>query len=238
MTGLSRRTVEPELMDTVPQTRDTLDKALGFLERTNRWFGGAGVVLSHLEAWCGRWPPDRPIHLLDVGTGSGDIPRSIAAWAGRRHLRVRVTGLELVPSIAAIARARLREYTEITIVDGNLFDLAASGARFDYVTACLLLHHVDPRETGRAIGALDRLAERGVVVSDLRRTWPGYLAVGAVSWLFGNAVVRHDGPLSVRRAFRVPELAELAREAGLTYLSARDEPYFRVSLSGEKPDAW
>jgi 2-polyprenyl-3-methyl-5-hydroxy-6-metoxy-1,4-benzoquinol methylase len=238
MLDFSRRAVEPELLDTRPQTKEALDGALDFLELTNRRFGGAQVVLSRFEAWCARWPADRAVRVLDVGTGSGDMPRAIVDWGAQRRLRVHVTGLELVPSIAAIARARLQGQPGTTIVDGDLFDLAASGATFDYVIASLLLHHIDPPDTCAALAALDRLAERGVIVSDLQRTWSAYLVIGAVSWLFGNAMVRHDGPVSVRRAFRPQELEALAREAGLGYLVARDERYFRVSLSGEKPGAW
>jgi hypothetical protein len=47
-------------------------------------------------------------------------------------------------------------------------------------------------------------------------------------------VVRHDGPVSVRRAFTVSELEELARRAGLGYLSARRHAGFRLSLTGAK----
>jgi 2-polyprenyl-3-methyl-5-hydroxy-6-metoxy-1,4-benzoquinol methylase len=238
MLDISRRAVEPELLDTRPQTKEALDGALDFLELTNRRFGGAQVMLSRFDDWRARWPADRLVRVLDVGTGSGDMPRAIVGWAARRHLRVHVTGLELVPSIAAIARARLQGQPGTAILEGNLFDLAATGATFDYVIASLLLHHVDPPDTCTALAALDRLAEHGLIVSDLQRTWSAYLVIGAVSWLFGNAMVRHDGPVSVRRAFRAHELEELARAAGLGYLVARDERYFRISLSGEKPGAW
>ena len=89
-----------------------------------------------------------------------------------------------------------------------------------------------------AVGALqdmDKLATRGVIVSDLHRTRGGYVAVSVLSRLFGNSVVQHDGPLSVRRAFRVRELDALAEEAGLPYLRVRvHHPWFRVSLAGEK----
>jgi 2-polyprenyl-3-methyl-5-hydroxy-6-metoxy-1,4-benzoquinol methylase len=238
MPNLSRRAVELELMDTVPQTGEALDKALEFLELTNRRFGGTGVVLSQLDAWCARWPQGRPVRLLDVGTGSADIPRSIVVWARRRGVPVQVTALERVPSIAAIARDRVAGLPEVTILNEDLFALARTGVTYDYVTACLFLHHVEPARTRLALETFDHLARCGLVVSDLRRTWPGYLAVGALALALGNAIVRHDGPLSVRRAFRASELQGLADEMGLTYLAARNESWFRVSLSGEKPDAW
>jgi hypothetical protein len=111
-------------------------------------------------------------------------------------VRLAVTGLELVNSITDLAREGVKRYPEIAIESGDLFELAATATRFDYVTAC------------------------------------------AAGLVLGNTIVRHDAPASVRRAFRRSELDQLARQAGLDYLAAREEPWFRVSLAGEKPDAW
>ena len=63
---------------------------------------------------------------------------------------------------------------------------------------------------------LRRVARMGVIVNDLVRSWHGY--VGA--WLVGhlltrNPLTRHDGPLSVRRAYTRAEMEQLARDAGL-----------------------
>jgi hypothetical protein len=55
-----------------------------------------------------------------------------------------------------------------------------------------------------------------------------------LSALAGNVIVRHDGPLSVRRAFTLPELSRLVHELDLRYLRARRESPFRLSLAGQK----
>ena len=81
---------------------------------------------------------------------------------------------------------------------------------------------------------IDALSTRGIVISDLLRTASSYWAVTALSCLIGNKVVRHDGPLSVRRAFLPQELSALAAESGFPYLKSKREPWFRVSLAGEK----
>lgn len=239
MRGLDSRIDAPELMDTVPASYPTMRRALAFLALTNRWFGGSRLVVRHLERWAPRWEePDQPISVLDVGTGLADIPMALVRWARSHGKRLTVTGLDLVASVADLARERVRHYPEITIVRGDLFSLAATPARYDYVTASLFLHHIDQPRTVAALAALGGLARRGLIVSDLKRTRASWLAVATAGFVLGNAIVRHDAPLSVRRAFRTAELAALARRAGLDYLTARAEPWFRVSLAGEKPDAW
>ncbi len=239
MTDLSQRRHIPELMDTIPVSMVAMRGALRFLELTNRWFGGCGLVVRHLAAWAARWPrAGEAISVLDVGTGTADIPMALVRWARARGVRLTVTGLDLVRSITELAKARVRQCPEISIVSGDLFDFARTNARFDYVTASLFLHHVEPARTPEALGLLSGLARRGLIVSELQRTRAAYLAILGAGYVLGNRIVRHDAPASVRRAFLKSELEFLARQAGLDYLAAQTEPFFRLSLAGEKADAW
>ena len=235
MWDLRRRVPDPELMDTVDHPAPVLRRALAFLELTNRRFGGTAVVLRKLEAWSEGWSRTGSIHILDVGAGGGDIPLSIVSWARRRDFRLKVTALDSIPTIAEIARQRVGGDPDVAVVVGDLFELARGEERFDYVIASLVLHHVRPERTVEALRACDRLAVRGLIVSDLQRSWPSLVAVTSISLLTGNFIVRHDAPLSVRRAFRVRELRGFADSAGLGYVVASAEPWFRVSLAGEKP---
>lgn len=223
-----------ELMDTLKLPADVMKKVLGFLRVTNIYFGGIKVVLNHLDAWSPAWRPEETIRILDVGTGGGEIPLAISAWAKTRGLNVQVTGVDAVPEIAAIARAQTRHDDRVEIRRDDLFEMSQRNEKFDYVIASLFLHHIPPSQNGDALRVFDRMAARGVIVSDLLRTRAGYCAVAALSRLIGNSIVRHDGPLSVRRAFLPEELRRLAMDAGCPYLKSRREPWFRVSLAGEK----
>ncbi len=231
---LDRRAVADEIMDTEPLPPRVVDRTLAFLELTNRWFGGTGIVLRALQRWSAAWPADGRIRVLDVGTGAADIPRAILAWAHSLGLDLEVTGIDAAPDVVAAARERARGVPGLAIERASLAEVAASGRRFDYVTASLFLHHVPPDGVPGALASLDRLATRGVVVSDLRRSWLALAGVSLLAYVAGNRVVRHDGPLSVRRAFTVRELREAAAGLGLRYLEARAEGPFRVSLCGEK----
>ena len=105
---------------------------------------------------------------------------------------------------------------------------------FDYVTCALFFHHLTDEGVLWTLRSFDRLAVRGVIVNDLVRSWRHYFW----SWLFTrpfNAILRHDGPLSVRRAFRPAELSALARRAGLAWLSVRTHFGHRMTLAGERP---
>ncbi len=232
--GLEGRVSADEIMDTVPLSPQVVDETLGFLELTNRRFGGSGVVLRMLQQWRASWPAGCRLRVLDVGTGAADIPCALLAWSRSTGVDLDVTAIDSAPDVVAAARERVRGVRGLSIEHASVADVAASGRQFDYVTASLLLHHVPPDRVDDALVSLDRLATRGVVVSDLKRSWPALVAVSLLSYTAGNSVVRHDGPLSVRRAFTADELRNMAAGLGLSYLKARSEGPFRVSLSGEK----
>jgi 2-polyprenyl-3-methyl-5-hydroxy-6-metoxy-1,4-benzoquinol methylase len=235
--GLTERATDDELIDTVPMSEPEVRATLGFLQLTNRRFGGTRTILQHLAAWSAGWPTGRTMHLLDVGTGAADIPVAVVEWARRRGMPIRVTAIDSSADIAAAARTAVRAVPEIAVEQIDLFELAAAGRRFDIVMASLFLHHVPPERISDALRAIDRLADRGVIISDLLRSSLTWAAVGALAFVTGNRIVRHDAPLSVRRAFRVGELGRLAATAGLPHLGARREGHFRVSLSGWKVTA-
>jgi len=213
---------------------DRLRRALGFLRLTNRFFGGEAVILGHMERFRRNWPPGASISVLDVGTGSADIPAALVRWARARGVSMRVTALDRSQAVLALARENAAAFPEVVVREGDFFDLARSGETFDYVTASLFLHHLPPGREVEALRGFDRLAKRGVIVSDLSRGPAAFAGVWLLSRLAGDDIVRHDGPLSVRRAFTPEDLSRSAEEAGLEYLRVRRRPWFRLSLAGEK----
>ncbi|OGR83828.1 MAG: hypothetical protein A2901_01480 [Elusimicrobia bacterium RIFCSPLOWO2_01_FULL_54_10] len=233
MIDLSRAAVEREIMDTEACSQTELNEALGFLKITNRFFGGRRVILRNLQVFSKNWGRDEEIRILDVGCGLGDLDIAILNWAERRNFKVRITGLEMISQIAETAKDQTRGIPQIEILQADILNFTPVQP-FDYVIASLFLHHIPPSQQVAALKKLDQIAVRGMILSDLERTWAGLLAVKALAYLAGNRIVRHDGPLSVRRAFRPEELRALARAAGLNYLKAEKECFFRLSLAGEK----
>jgi 2-polyprenyl-3-methyl-5-hydroxy-6-metoxy-1,4-benzoquinol methylase len=232
--GLRSRSSATELMDTVSLPPDVADETLRFLEMTNRRFGGTAILLRYLDEWRSAWTADKRVTVLDVGTGAADIPVALVSWARSVGVALQVTGIDLAPDVVDVARRRTSGMHEITIEREQLSDVARAGRQFDVVVASLFLHHVLPDDTVQALRDLDRAARHGVIVGDLRRSPGALAAVSLLSVVAGNAIVRHDGPLSVRRAFTVDELSRLAGDADLPYLRARPEGRFRVSLAGQK----
>lgn len=226
-----RRGSGAELMDAPEVDRAELARSLRDLRGVNRWLGGTRVVLRHLRGMIDRLGTEQ-CTVLDVATGSGDIPLKVARWARREGLRVRITATDLHPQTLALARAHTASEPYVTVESADALALPYRDHSFDFVLCSTALHHFEGDEPVRVLRELDRVARWGVVVNDLARSRAALLGariLAATVWRT-HPVTRHDGPLSVRRSFTPDELLELAREAGIRGARAYSHFPFRLAL--------
>jgi ubiquinone/menaquinone biosynthesis C-methylase UbiE len=226
----ARRTAA-ELLDEPCIGASALAGNLDDLHRANRWLGGLALVRRLLWPAIAALPPDETVRVLDVGTGGADVPRTLVAWARRERRRLTVVGLDRSAPVLAYAGARIRGESAVRLVRADADALPFGPGSFDYVLCCLTLHHLAPAEAVAALAGWAQVARRAVVVVDLERSWPGYVG----TWLWSractaNPLTRHDGPLSVLRAYTAGELRALTAAAGLARVEIYRLPLFRLAL--------
>jgi SAM-dependent methyltransferase len=214
-----------ELLDAPAHERAELVQALDQIAEVNRWLGGQRAVLRALAPLLGH---GRLHRVLDVGTGAADIPLAIDAWAQRHRLAVHIIATDRHPQMRAIAAERTAATSAIIISGADALALPFRERAVDVVLLSLTLHHFEPDAQLRALREAGRVAGRAVIINELERGWPNYLGargLAATRWR-GNRLTRHDGPLSVLRAFRRQELAALARTAELR-IESLERSFFR-----------
>ncbi|MDD5761022.1 MAG: methyltransferase domain-containing protein [bacterium] len=228
-----RRTL-PELLDLPHDSnaRDELEGLFKDLTLVNDHFGNGRAVVKHLAAMNAE-TADEGFTVLDVATGTADIPVTIAKWARQAGIRVRVTAVDLDPLTINIARKRSKYYPEITLAVADGFNLPFANQRFDYVLCSKTAHHFTDEEVTLMIREFSRVARRGYVIVDLRRNWIAYILIFLMTRLFSrNRLSRSDGPLSVLKSFTPEELAALASKSGTSVFRVSKEPFWLMVLEG------
>jgi len=212
-----------ELLDHPDADPATVAASLHHIARSNRWFGGWAAVRYGLGALLAGVKPGSRLTLLDVGTGSGDLPRAAAHWAGRRGFTLEPLGVERHRTAAALA---LR--SGVPTLLGCAGALPLRPGSVDVVLASQLVHHLTPQATVDFLRAATRVARVGVVIADLRRSVVALAGfwIGARLFRFDPAT-RADGMTSVRRGFQAAELDRLLRRAGIEARTRR-RPGFRL----------
>lgn len=162
-----------------------------------------------------------PLTVLDVATGGGDVPAMIARRATAAGIGVRVMGIDLHPQVAGEAVRRTRALPRVAIVRADALHLPLADRSVDVALCSYTLHHFSRPDARALLCELRRVSRLGLVVADLLRSRAAY----RLAWLLlhlwgpGHHLSRRDGPLSIRRAYTVPELQQLAAEAGLPHPS-------------------
>lgn len=209
------RATTPELMDTEDCGYEAFRDCLADLAAVNRLTLAQRPTLAFLERLRrgGRWPQDRPLRLLDVGSGYGDMLRRIDRWAEERGLAVELTGLDLNPGSARAAAEATPGGRPIRWVTGDVFAYPGDA---DIIISSLFAHHLDDAALVRFLAWMEARAGLGWFVNDLhRKAFPYYgfaLLAAVMRW---HRFVRHDGPVSISRAFRPADWRRLAAPAGL-----------------------
>lgn len=223
-----KRSTEKEMMDLPGQPKELLADDLRNLRVINRYLGGYRNVLRGLARLVNEQRLDR-FTLLDLGTGSGDIPAVIARWARRQQIVARISGLEREAATVEEAVDQTRSFPEITILRGDATAPPFGAGSFDFVLTSQLLHHFKDEQIIALLRTWARLARRGIIVSDLVRHPVAYHGIRLLTKGFTrNVMTRTDAPLSVQRACTISEWRELLRRADVGRLRVRWMFPFRV----------
>jgi SAM-dependent methyltransferase len=183
------------------------------LMQVNRIVFSYRPTLQWLEQFAGH--NKRPLHILDVGSGAGDMLRKIERWAQAKKIAVRLTGIDLNPHAAQAAREFTQDRSEIEWVTGEVFEFAPERG-IDVVLSSLFAHHLKDAEIVRFLAWMERTAALGWFVNDLKRARGSYVGFTMLSRVMRwHRFVQHDGPVSIQRAFREADWERYASEAGL-----------------------
>lgn len=222
-----------ELMDEPAVDTADLARSLADLRGVNRLLGGRRSVFHHLLPMVRRLGrPDAPVRVLDVATGSGDLPLALAAWGRAKGVALQVTATDAHPGTLALARAHTADDPHVEVRAADALDLPFDDGAFDLAFCSTALHHFDPHPAIRVLREMNRVAAHGFVVGDLRRSVTAFVGarlLAATVWR-NSRLTRHDGPLSVKRSYTAEEVAMLAHAAGLPDARVHTHLPFRLAL--------
>jgi hypothetical protein len=222
-------------MDDPAASRAELDASLRFIRSVNRFLGGAGAAIRELRRWSTGWSRDERIRIIDLGTGSADIPLQMVRWASSRGYRLQVVATDLHPTTLELAREHVgdREDIELAAVDATtLMDHYEPGS-FDYAHAGMFLHHLPDVTVLTVLRIMDRLVRRGLIWNDPVRSSVGRLGVRLLT-IGSPPMVKHDGIVSVDAGFTRREALDLAHRVGLERVRYRTHLLHRFTLVSDK----
>jgi SAM-dependent methyltransferase len=240
---VDRLAATAELLDGPLDDAAALDGNLRDLRRVNRWLFGARLSVRAVDALIGdsrvRDDDHSRVRILDVGTGAADIPVALLVAARRTGRPAEVLAVDSRSEVLEASRRvdpRLRRLRGLTLDCSDGRALPYEDDSFDVAHSSLLVHHLEPDEAVAVLRELARVARHGVVLNDLLRSRRALAGARLLATLgTRNRLTRHDGPLSVRRAYTAPELDALLMRAGLRPVARFRDPFRHRTAIAARP---
>jgi len=226
-----QRATTQELIDQLDCDPALASDSYRFMETVNSYFGGIQTVQRFLSAEIEKRSSASPLRILDIGSGSCDIPLAVSRWARAHDMPLHVTCLETSAQAFAIARARLERAGDpaVQVLQQDAFIYQPSEP-YDFAVASMCFHHFTTTQILTLVQRLRGFVRRSLLINDLRRSPFASFGAGLLLAVTGAPEgVRHDALLSIRRGFKVHELsAMLGQLPGITVLV---EPvrWFRIA---------
>jgi SAM-dependent methyltransferase len=218
---LSRRSGEIEWLDGAGANPAELEFFLRDLARFNGAMFGHRAVIGWLRRAVKDVPQGRPLTLVDVGCGYGDLLRAIWRWAEPRGVALRLIGLDLSRETIRIAQAAGVETDGIEYQVGDVFAFRPPEP-VDFVVSSLLAHHLSDELIVTFLRWMEQTARSGWLIYDLQRhPVPHYFIalIGRLTRL--NPQMIRDGLISVERSLTAAEWRGRLAAAGIASEAVR-----------------
>jgi 2-polyprenyl-3-methyl-5-hydroxy-6-metoxy-1,4-benzoquinol methylase len=202
-----------------------------FMETVNCYFGGIRTVRRFLAAETAGRHAGAPLRILDIGSGSCDIPLAVSRWARARGIPLHFTCLEMAGHAVDIARRQLARAGDPAVQLLQEDVLTHQPAEpYDLAVASMCFHHFSNAQILTLLQRLRGFVLNSVLINDLRRSRLASLAARLLLADTGTpAGVRHDALLSIRRGFKISELSTLLRQLDSVTVSVEPARWFRIA---------
>ena len=209
-----KRSFDPavlEIMDRPQPVSLELERDLQSLRQLNRWFGSYRLVLRFMRRWI---KPGARLRVVDLATGSGDIPRLLIDFGRNIGAQIEIDAIDRQSATLQIARQLSAGYPEISFHEADILGWNCA-QDYDIALCSLVLHHFSDEDAVRLLRRCRELSKRFVLTSDVRR---GFLLRTGVhvltALIFREPMTRFDARLSAQRAFSFSEMRQVAIQAG------------------------
>lgn len=206
------RSTKIELMDDFSVEGNLLRESLDSLANINKWLGGNFVTLNGLKKVLKKYDKNKPITMLDMGCGNGDMLREVARFGKKDGYKFTLIGIDANQHTIDYAAKLSVNYPEISYLKQDVFSEEFQHLQYDLVLATLFLHHFSEDDIVKLLAPILKKTSLGIVVNDLNRNKIAYYLFSFLCLFIKNKMTKEDGLISVLRAFKKVDLERMTKK--------------------------
>ena len=163
------RSEEEEIMDDLDYNGPILHDALDKLAKINQWLGGNQVTINGLKKALNNHDKSKPITIIDLGCGGGDILREISRFGTQQGYQFKLIGIDANQHTVDYAESLSKDYKNVEFRAIDIFSKDFEDLDYDLVLTTLFLHHFKEDALVTFLKPVLEKAKLGIVVNDLHR---------------------------------------------------------------------
>ena len=210
----AKRSQQPELLDGPSIPFEDIRLNMLELNRINQWLGGHRITLQGFKTLLKN---RKNIRVAEIGCGGGDNLFYLDKWCARHGIAAELTGIDLNPDCLATA-ALHPWHSKPRLLAADYKEGLPEEKSEDMLFSSLFCHHFSEPSLIEMLRWMQSRARIGFFINDLHRHPVAYYSIRWLTRLFSHSyLVKHDAPLSVRRALRKKEWISLLNQAGIEH---------------------
>lgn len=204
------RSKEEEIMDDLDMSGDILIDSLDKIATINQLLGGNQLTVKGVMQLLKGYPKDKPISIVDLGCGNGDMLRALSKVAKSKGYQFDMLGIDANQATIDYAIELSKDYSDIKYVKQDVLSPEFKSVEYDIALCTLFLHHFEDEVAFDLVESLEQKAKIGVIVNDLHRHPMAYHLFQLITLFVSNHMMKEDGKLSIRKAFKRADLEGFA----------------------------
>jgi len=209
---LSKRSYQPELMDSFDEPIASLKAVFQDINRVNHLLGGNAITINALKKILQDHPQEQ-YTIVDMGCGDGNMLREVATYFRSQKLKGNFIGIDLNKNALSIAQEMSKDFPEIKYLNQDILKIDSHTFHCDILINTLTMHHFTDEQVLVFLKKFTQLARYAVVINDLQRSRLAYYLFHLFSSIFiKTKIAKIDGLISIRRAFIKKELQGYSKE--------------------------
>lgn len=224
MTDFSRRSNQKEFIDRDDIALEDIQQNLKELEFINKNLGGHAITTEGFEKLAAN---RNNITVCEIGCGGGDNLNAIYTCCSKKHIHLKLIGIDIKPGCIAYARKNTPiDDKNFIISDYKTVDFGND--KPDIIFTSLFCHHFTGEELIPMMQWMRSNSKIGFFINDLHRHPIAYYSIKIFTKLFSRSeLVKNDAPLSVLKGFKKEEWISILNKAGNSNYSIQWKWAFR-----------
>jgi len=228
--SFAHRSYQKELLDgdNIPFT--DMEINLKELNTINTLLGGHNITCKGVRYFADeQQDPDNKLAIAEIGCGGGDNLVAVGKMLQKRNIPFALTGIDM--KAECITYAQQHAPADTTWICSDYRQAQWKDAKPDVIFSSLFCHHFTEVQLVEQLQWMHQNSRLGFFINDLQRHRVAYHAIKLLTGVLSRSyLVKHDGPLSVKRALVRKEWEQVLAMAGITNYTIRWQWAFRYLI--------